>query len=64
MKMRQVRSFYSSAIFGNDKMFRPRWRQETASSDPEFDSIGLYKFDSIGLYKSTPENPRTIWLWK
>jgi NTE family protein len=36
MKMRQVRSFYSSAIFGNDKMFRPRWRQETAFSDPEF----------------------------
>ncbi|MGA7370329.1 MAG: hypothetical protein WBX01_14470 [Nitrososphaeraceae archaeon] len=20
--------------------------------------------NSIGLYKSTPENPRTIWLWK
>lgn len=36
IKMRQFRSFYSSAIFGNEKMFRPRWLQETALSDPEF----------------------------
>src|SRR5215216_7631400 len=36
IKMKQLRSFYSSAIFGNDKMFKPRWRQETALTDPEY----------------------------
>jgi hypothetical protein len=28
--IKQLRSFYNSAIFGNNKMFKPRWRQETA----------------------------------
>src|ERR671924_765409 len=36
IKIKQIRSFYSSAIFGNDKMFKPRWRQETAITDPEY----------------------------
>jgi NTE family protein len=27
IKMKQLRSFYSSAIFGIDKMFKPRWRK-------------------------------------
>jgi NTE family protein len=36
IKMKQLNSFYSSAIFGNDKMFKPRWRQETALTDPEY----------------------------
>jgi NTE family protein len=35
IKIKQLRSFYSSAIFGNNKMFIPRWRQETALSDLE-----------------------------
>lgn len=30
INIKQLRSFYSSAIFGNNKMFKPRWRQETA----------------------------------
>ena len=36
MKMKQLKSFYSSAIFGNDKMFKPRWRKENALTDPEY----------------------------
>jgi NTE family protein len=35
-KIKQLRSFYSSAIFGNDKMFKPRWSLEYAKSDPEY----------------------------
>ena len=36
IKIKQIRSFYSSVIFGNDKMFKPRWRPEYANSDPEY----------------------------
>jgi NTE family protein len=36
IKMKQLRSFYSSAIFGNDKMFKPRWRLESALTDPDY----------------------------
>ena len=36
IKMRQLKSFYSSAIFGNDKMFKPRWREENILTDPEY----------------------------
>jgi NTE family protein len=36
IKIKQLRSFYSSAIFGNDKMFKPRWKPEYAISDPEY----------------------------
>ena len=36
IKIKQLRSFYSSAIFGNDKMFKPRWKPEYANSDPEY----------------------------
>jgi NTE family protein len=35
-KIKQLRSFYSSAVFGNDKMFKPRWKPEYAISDPEY----------------------------
>jgi NTE family protein len=35
-KIKQLRSFYSSAIFGNAKMFKPRWKPEYALSDPEY----------------------------
>lgn len=35
-KIKQLRSFYSSAIFGNPKMFKPRWKPEYAISDPEY----------------------------
>jgi NTE family protein len=36
IRLAQLRSFTSSAIFGNDKMFKPRWRPEYAISDPEY----------------------------
>jgi NTE family protein len=54
IKMRQIRSFYSSAIFGNEKMFRPRWRQETALSDPEFftPQNWTYMYDHTPLVKT------------
>jgi len=35
-RLKQIKSFYSSAIFGNDKMFKPRWKPEYAISDPEY----------------------------
>jgi NTE family protein len=36
IKMKQLKSFYSSAIFGNDRMFKPRWRAETILTDPDY----------------------------
>jgi NTE family protein len=36
IRLAQLRSFASSAIFGNDKMFKPRWKPEYAISDPEY----------------------------
>ena len=36
VKIRQIKSFYSSAIFGNEKMFKPRWSTEFAFKDPEY----------------------------
>jgi NTE family protein len=35
-KIKQIRSYYSSAIFGNEKMFKPRWASEYALTDPEY----------------------------
>jgi NTE family protein len=31
-----IMSFFSSAMFGNDKMFKARWRPEYAFTDPEY----------------------------
>ena len=31
-----MKSFYSSAVFGNSKMFNPRWASEYALKDPEY----------------------------
>ncbi|MDW0285461.1 MAG: patatin-like phospholipase family protein [Nitrososphaeraceae archaeon] len=31
-----IKSFFSSTMFGNDKMFRARWRPEYAFTDPEY----------------------------
>jgi NTE family protein len=36
IKVKQIRSYYSSAIFGNEKMFKPRWSSEFAMTDPEY----------------------------
>lgn len=54
IKMKQIRSFYSSAIFGNDKMFKPRWIQETALTDPEYftPTKWTYMYDHLPLVKT------------
>jgi NTE family protein len=36
IKIQQLESFYSSAVFGNEKFFKPRWFPEYAVSDPEY----------------------------
>ena len=54
IKIKQLRSFYSSAIFGNNKMFIPRWRQETALTDPEYfaPQNWTYMYDHAPLVKT------------
>jgi NTE family protein len=54
MKMQQLKSFYSSAIFGNDKMFKPRWRKENALTDPEYfaPQKWTYMYDHVPLVKT------------
>lgn len=34
--IKTIFSSYSSAIYGNDKMFVPRWRPDYASTDPQY----------------------------
>jgi len=36
VKIKQIKSFYSSAVFGNKKMFKPRWLPEYALQDSEY----------------------------
>jgi NTE family protein len=36
VKIKQIKSFFSSAIFGNSKMFKPRWASEYALKDSEY----------------------------
>jgi NTE family protein len=50
IRLAQFRSFATSAIFGNDKMFKPRWRLEYASSDPEYFSPQKWTY----LYDHSP----------
>ena len=54
LKIKSLKSFYSSVIFGNDKMFRPRWRPEYALSDPEYfqPSKWTYIYDHWPLVKT------------
>jgi NTE family protein len=54
IKMQQLKSFYSSAIFGNDKMFKPRWRKENALTDPEYfaPQKWTYMYDLAPLVKT------------
>ena len=54
IRMKQLRSFYSSAFFGNDKMFKPRWIQETALTDPEYftPTKWTYMYDHLPLVKT------------
>src|SRR5919199_5407413 len=54
IKMQQLKSFYSSAIFGNDKMFKPRWREENILTDPEYftPQKWTYMYDLSPLVKT------------
>jgi NTE family protein len=54
IKVKQIRSFYSSAIFGNEKMFKPRWSAEFALKDPDYFSPQkwTYLYDHLSLVKT------------
>lgn len=54
IRMKQLRSYYSSAIFGIDKMFKPRWKQENALTDPEYfaPQKWTYMYDHTPLIKT------------
>jgi NTE family protein len=53
-KVKNLQSFYSSAIFGNDKMFKPRWMYENPFSDPNYFSPSkwTYIYDHSPLVKT------------
>lgn len=36
LKIKSILSSYGSIVYGNDKFFKPRWRQENALADPEY----------------------------
>jgi NTE family protein len=54
IRLKQLRSFYSSAIFGNHKMFRPRWGGGTALVDSEYfaPQRWTYMYDHSPLTKT------------
>src|SRR5919106_4296534 len=54
LKIKLLRSFYSSAIFGNYKMFEPRWRRENILIDPEYfaPQKWTYMYDLSPLVKT------------
>src|SRR5215216_6476884 len=54
IKMKQLKSFYSSAIFGNEKMFQPRWSKESTLTDPEYftPQRWTYMYDLSPLIKT------------
>ena len=54
IKVAQIGSFASSAIFGNEKMFKPRWLPEYAISDPEYfmPQKWTYLYDHSSLEKT------------
>jgi NTE family protein len=53
-QIRSTISFYSSAIYGNKKVFIPRWRPEYALTDPEYfvPYKWTYLFDHSPLVKT------------
>ncbi|HKU50723.1 MAG TPA: patatin-like phospholipase family protein [Nitrososphaera sp.] len=54
IRLDQLRSFTSSALFGNEKMFKPRWLPEYANSDPEYftPQKWTYLYDHSALKKT------------
>jgi NTE family protein len=53
-EIKSVMSFYSSAIYGNDKIFVPRWRPEFAFTDPQYFTPDkwTYLYDHSPLVKT------------
>jgi len=54
IKIKQLESFYSSANFGNEKFFKPRWFPEFAVSDPQYftPTKWTYLYDHKPLIKT------------
>ena len=53
-QVKSVMSFYTSAIYGNNKIFVPRWRPEFAFTDPEYFTPNkwTYLYDHSPLVKT------------
>jgi NTE family protein len=53
-QIKSVMSFYSSAIYGNNKIFVPRWRPEFAFTDPHYFTPNkwTYLYDHSPLVKT------------
>ncbi|MDN5845691.1 MAG: patatin-like phospholipase family protein [Candidatus Nitrosocosmicus sp.] len=54
IKINQLKSFYSSAIFGNDKMFVPRWSSDYVLTDQDYfaPQKWTYMYDHSPLTKT------------
>jgi NTE family protein len=54
VKIKQMKSFYSSAIYGNNKMFIPRWSPEYALKDPVYfmPQKWTYLYDRFPIVKT------------
>jgi len=53
-QLKSLMSFYNAAIYGNKKVFMPRWRPEYAPTDPEYFTPGkwTYLYDHSPLIKT------------
>ncbi len=53
-QIKSISSFYKSAVFGNNKVFIPRWNAEYAFSDPEYFNPNkwTYLYDHSPLIKT------------
>jgi NTE family protein len=53
-QLRSLMSFYNSALYGNDKVFVPRWRPEFAFTDPQYftPTKWTYLYDHSPLVKT------------
>jgi NTE family protein len=53
-QLRSLISFYNSALYGNDKVFVPRWRPEFAFTDPQYFTPAkwTYLYDHSPLVKT------------
>jgi hypothetical protein len=49
-QLKSLISFYTSAIYGNKKVFMPRWRPENALTDPEY----FVPYEWTYLYDHSP----------